>query len=64
MDFVSQSIKSRILAVSSLRIAKRNHGSFSPFCKKVALTTASIVSIKILSMRLPREYFCVLGMSS
>ena len=39
-------------------------GGFSDFGKKEAPATSSIISINILSILLPKEYFCVFGIFS
>lgn len=54
-DLVSQRTMSSILSVSVFRIAKRTHGCFSSFDKKVAIEIASIISTKIVSIFCPRE---------
>ena len=54
-DLVSQVIKSSIFIRSNFRTALMTYGSVSSLGKKFAVVAASINSIKILSIRLPRE---------
>gem|GEM_PF-1603304 len=55
-DFVSQQIIRRIFTVSIFRIAIRTYGCFSVGPRKLAAETASIVSIKRVSILSPREW--------
>ena len=54
-DFTSQRTMSRILSVSSLRIARRIHGSFSSRGKNTACAVASMLSMSKVSILLPNE---------
>ncbi|MFA6404758.1 MAG: hypothetical protein WCW03_02050 [Candidatus Paceibacterota bacterium] len=54
---------SKTFNVSVFRIASRIHGNFSSFDKNVAVTVASMLSTKRLSILLPSEYLCVFGTS-
>lgn len=54
-DFVSQSIINIIFKVSTLRMATRTYGCFSCRERKLAMTIASILSTKRLSILWPIE---------
>ena len=61
IDPVSQRIIKSICNVSTFRIAKRIYGCFSVGERKLAMETASILSINKLSIRRPKECLCNLG---
>lgn len=60
-DFVSQRTISSTFKVSVLRIASRTYGGLSSFERKLAALIASMISMKIISMRFPSEYRCAFG---
>src|SRR3989338_5106888 len=54
--FVSQRIIINTFKVSNLRMERRTYGNFSSLVRKTAVEIASINSMKILSILLPKEY--------
>jgi len=60
-DFVSHNSIRNIFSVSIFLTAKRTYGSFSAWLRKLAVTTASMASIKYVSIFSPKEYRCVFG---
>ncbi len=61
-DLVSQRMSKNIFSVSSLRIARRTHGCFSVFERKLALATASINATNSASTVPPSVCRWVFGM--